>query len=73
MNIQAIPDYKYCFTDVMIKWPGSVYDVRMFSTSTLSNNIPNGSIPRCEKIIVEGEPAVSIFLLRDPAYPYCPV
>ena len=39
--------YKYCFTDVMIKWPRSVHDARMFSTSILSNDIRNGSIPRC--------------------------
>ena len=69
VNIQAVADYKYCFTDVMIKWPGSVQDTHMFSTSTLSNDIRNGSIPRCEKVIVEGEPAVPICLLGDPAYP----
>ena len=53
VNIQADADYKYCFTDVMIKWPGSVDNARMFSTSTLSNNIRNGSIPRCEKVVVQ--------------------
>ena len=42
----------------------------MFSTSTLINDIRNGSIPRFEKVIVEGELAVPICLLGDPAYPF---
>ena len=72
VNIQVAADYKYCFTDAMIKWPGSVDDARMFSTSTLSNDIRNGSISRCEKVIVEWEPAVPICLLGDPAYHLLP-
>ena len=44
----------------------------MFSTSTLSNDIRNRSIPRCKKVIVEGEPAVPICLLGGPAYPLLP-
>ena len=44
----------------------------MFSTSTLCNDIQNGSIPRCEKVIVGGEPAVPICLLGDLAYPLLP-
>ena len=69
MNIQTVADFKYCFTDVRIKWPGSVHDARMFSTSTLSNDIRNGSIPRFEKVLIE---AVPICLLGDPAYPLLP-
>ena len=44
----------------------------MFSASTLCNDIKNGSIPRCEKVNVGGEPAVPICLLGDPAYPLLP-
>ena len=72
VNIQAVADYKYYFTDVMIKWPGSVHDAFMFSTSALSNDIQNGSIPRSEKVIVEREPAVPICLLGEPTYPLWP-
>ena len=72
VNIQAFTDYKYCFTDVMIKWPESVHDAHMISASTLSNDICNGSILRYEKVIIEGEPAVPICLLGDPAHPLLP-
>ena len=57
----------------MIKWPGRVYDARMFSTSTLSNDIRNGSIPRCEKVIIKGEPASPTCLLGILPTLYCPV
>ena len=68
VNIQAIADYKYCFINLMIKYPEIVHDARMFSTSTLSNDIHNGSIPRCKKVIVDSEPTVPFLLLGDPAY-----
>ena len=71
-NIQAVADYRYYFTDAMIKWPGSVHDTRMFSAASFSNDIRNGSILRWEKVIVEGEPAVPICLLGDPAYFFLP-
>ena len=66
MNIQAVADHNYCFIDVLIKWPGSVPDARMFSTSNLFQNLYNGTIPQCKKVIVDGQTEVHICILGDP-------
>ena len=39
---------------VLIKWPGSVRDAWMFANSVLNEMFRDRTIPKCERIIVEG-------------------
>ena len=72
-TVQAAADYQYCFLDVVIKWPGSVHDAKVFSNSRLKESLRNEYIRSCSKIIVEGGDPVPVCILGDPAYPLLPV
>ena len=56
----------------MIKWRGSIHDARMFGNSALTGIFRNETIPKCERIIAEGEPAVPVCILEDTTYPLLP-
>ena len=62
--------YKYCLFEVIVKWPGSVHDARIFSNSLLNLLWHNHVITTYLKVIIENEPSVPLCLLGDPAYSF---
>ena len=72
INVQACVDYRFCFFDAVVRWPGSVHDARIWSNSSINESLKSGAIPLCPKEIVLGESPVNICILGDPAYPLLP-
>ena len=67
LNCYAVADHKYCFIAVVVRWPDSAHNVRIFSNSFLNRKFHDGSIPNCEKIFVEGKPVYPLlpFLMKE--------
>ena len=72
LNWQTVAGHKYCVFDVVIRWPGSVHEARIFSNSSLNQKLRDGNISNCEKVIVKGRPAVSHCTLGDLVYQLFP-
>ena len=72
LNVQAVCDFSNKFIDVVVRWPGSVHDARIFSNSMIFKELQNGTIPQSPRVIKDGEEPVPICLLGDAAYPLLP-
>ena len=58
--------------DVVVKWPGSMHDARVFSNSSINSSLKSGNIPVCKRLLLPDENPSPVFILGDPAYPLMP-
>ena len=67
--MQAVVDFNYLYRDVVIEWPGSVHDARVFSNSSIFKKENEGKFfPNNLTKEVNGE-KIPPFIVADPAYP----
>ena len=69
INIQAICDCNGRFTDVDIKWPGSLHDARVFANSEVQKGCTKGKFKLYYEELITGDELIPQLLLGDPAYP----
>lgn len=55
--------------DVVVKWPGSVHDSRIFYNSKVNEMLRDVIIPSMPKVIVEDASPVPMCILEDLGYP----
>ena len=59
--------------DVVVKWPGSVHDARIFQNSSLNKMVKDDTVLPCVKVIVSNRnPVPFFFWLGNLAYPLLP-
>ncbi|KAK5647831.1 hypothetical protein RI129_002976 [Pyrocoelia pectoralis] len=70
LNVQAVvaPDYK--IYDIIIRWPGSAHDSRIFNNSTLKMKLDNGQLRG--KILGDSAYAQSFYLFTPVPEPHTP-
>jgi len=66
--LQGMVDYRHCFTDIYIGWPGSVHDTRVFSNSPIYKKGNDGTLFPKSVLPINGRD-VPIVVLGDSAYP----
>ena len=70
--MQAVVDSKYLFRDIVVGWPGSVHDARIFSNSGLYKKGNEGSLFSSDVTETIQGCDIQPLLLGDPAYPLLP-
>ena len=61
LNVQSACDYGYCFIDIVVKWPGSVHDARVFTNFSLNASLREDKIPPCKRKILPDDDPVPVF------------
>ena len=72
LNVQGICDYQGRFIDVDCRWPGSVYDAKVFSNSNINYLLQEGKLPQVYRTLLPGFDKVPCLLLGDPDYTLLP-
>ena len=67
--LQAVVDHNYCFTDVMVGWPGRVHDARVLANSSLYARGQAETIFPQDKTQVINGVQVPVVIIGDAAYP----
>ena len=70
INVQAICDCNGRFTDVDIKWPGSLHDARDFANSEVQKGYTKGKFKLYCVELMQDDELIPQILLGDPAYPF---
>lgn len=72
INCPAVCNAFGLFTNVEVKWPGSLHDARVFSNGNIQKRFSEGKLDLFYKELLPGEESVPQILLGDPAYPLLP-
>ena len=72
IQMQAVVDCNYLYRDVVIGWPGSVHDARVFSNSAIFKKGNDGKLFPIELAKEINGKEIPPFIVADPAYPLLP-
>ena len=71
INWQAVPNYSYCFFNVVVKWPGNVPDNCIFANSSLNSLMRNQVIfPLAEGLLQMANQKFQFACWVTPLIPY---